>query len=160
MNVIFYRNTAPPNKVNKTNNLYDDLTVENVRFKENGALDVLNPTIILGTITDIGDIVKYNYVKIPKLDRYYFISKISTEGGLIRIDCKCDVLFSHKKDILSSKQYILRQETKNNSPYLVDDMLPIRSDHYYLCKPFGRDVDDRTCGRIILATTGKGGTPI
>ena len=165
MDVILYKNISPPNTVNKKNqnnkfiqNESQGNKIENVRFFENGALDILNPTLLINFSTEVSDIVQYNYVKIPKFDRYYYIDKISTEGGLFRIECKVDVLMSHKADILASEQYVTRQQNKNNSPYLMDDLLPIRSDHNYFAKPFGRNVDDRTCGRIILATTGKGGT--
>ena len=160
MNVILYKNTAPNNKVDKSSNLSKELVVENVRFLEHDSLSVLKPTILLNISDEVSDIMFYNYVYIPKLNRYYYIDSISTEGALFRLDCICDVLYSHKADILASKQYIIRQENKNNSPYLDDNLLPIRSDHNYIAKPFGDDVDDRTCGRIILATTGKGGTVI
>lgn len=158
MDVFLYKTTSPPNKVKKT--LNEKTEINDVRFIEDGSLDVLNPSILISYNSDIGTITKFNYLRIPKFDRYYFIDKISTEGGLIRIDGKVDVLMSHKDDILSSKQYIIRQQSKNNSPYLEDNMLPIRSDHNYYAKPFGNYVDDRTCGRIILATTGNGGTVI
>ena len=64
---------------------------------------------------------------------------------------------SFKKDILASTQYVLRQQTKNDSPYLPDDMLPIKSTHNYWFKTFGQDVIKKDCARVILATTGKGG---
>ena len=160
MDVLLYKNSAPPNKVDKSNNLSKKLKIENVRFIEKGALSVLNPSVLVNITTEISDISKYNYMQIPKFDRYYYIDSIETEGGLIRINGRCDVLMSHKADILASKQYILRQEKYNNSPYLDDNMLPIRSDHNYVAKPFGSNVDDRTCGRVILATTGKGGTVV
>lgn len=160
MDVLLYKNSAPPNKVDKSNNLSKKLKIENVRFIEKGTLSVLNPSVLVNITTEISDISKYNYMQIPKFDRYYYIDSIETEGGLIRINGRCDVLMSHKADILASKQYILRQEKYNNSPYLDDNMLPIRSDHNYVAKPFGSYVDDRSCGRVILATTGKGGTVI
>ena len=167
MDIILYKNISPPNQVKKKNKNGDVITdatqgtiVSNVRFIENGALDILNPILLLNLTTDIEDITNYNYVKIPKFDRFYYIDRISTEGGLIRFECRVDVLMSHKTDILKSKQYIMRQQNKNNSPYLDDNLLPIRSDHTYYAKPFGGNVADTTCGRIILATTGKGGTVI
>ena len=160
MDVLLYKNSAPPNKVDKSNNLSKKLKIENVRFIEKGTLSVLNPSVLVNITTEISDISQYNYMQIPKFDRYYYIDSIETEGGLIRINGRCDVLMSHKADILASKQYILRQEKYNNSPDLDDNMLPIRSDHNYVAKPFGSYVDDRTCGRVILATTGKGGTVI
>ena len=129
-------------------------------FTQKNALDILHPSVLLDMNIDIGDVRKYNYMYIPKFSRYYFIDSISAEGGLIRIDGRCDVLNSHKKDILASKQYILRQEKNNNSPYLDDNMLPISSKHNYKGDVFGRKVADVTCGRVILATTGNGGTVI
>jgi hypothetical protein len=131
-----------------------------VRFIEDGALDILKPSLLLHLTDDIGDMSKYNYVKIPKYNRFYYIDTISTEGGLIRIDCRVDVLMSHQKDILRSSQYVLRQETKYHNAYLFDNLLPITSQHNYKFTTFGEDVDKRDNARIILATTGQGGTVV
>ena len=161
MTIALYKNSAPPNKVNKASNLSKKTIFEGMHFVENGALDVLNPSCLIEYTDDIADIVKFNYMYIPKLKRYYFIDSIKSEGGLIRIDGRCDVLMSHKDDILASTQYIIRQEKKNNSPYLEDSLLPISSQHNTKGRKLtGRKVSDVTCGRVILATTGKGGTPI
>lgn len=165
MHVHLYKNTAPPNKVNKKSNLSNDLMFEGVIFKENNALDVLNPSVLIryadnNGLKDIGDISTFNYMWIPKFKRYYYIDDISTEGALIRINGRVDSLYSHMNDILNSTQYIIRQEKNNNSPYLDDNLLPITSQHNYKGIQFGREVADTTCGRIILATTGNGGTII
>lgn len=166
MQVILYKNSAPPNKVNKSANLSGSTDYHNCIFTQKNALDILHPSVLLDMNIDIGDVRKYNYMYIPKFSRYYFIDSISAEGGLIRIDGRCDVLMSHKTDILKSKQYILRQEKNNNSPYLDDNMLPISSKHNYkgeILKDSNgneRKVADVTCGRVILATTGNGGTVI
>jgi len=160
MNIELYKNSAPPNKVNKSGNLSNKTVIEAVRFIEKNSLDILNPSVLIQLTDEVKDASKYNYLYIPKFLRYYFIDSISTEGGLIRIDGRCDVLMSHKSDILKSKQYILRQEKNNNSPYLDDNMLPISSKHNYKGEVFGRKVADVTCGRVILATTGNGGTVI
>jgi hypothetical protein len=105
----------------------------------------------------VEDISKFNYLKIHKFNRYYYIDNISTIGGLIEIECRCDVLMSHAKDILASKQYILRQETKYKNPFLFDNLLPITSEHNYEAKPFGDPVFKKDCGYVLLATTGIGG---
>ena len=160
MYVILYKNSAPPNKVDKKSSLKNRKEFTNIQFIERNAFDILNPSVLVKNTNDISDIKNYNYMEIPALNRYYFIDSISSEGGLIRINGRCDVLMSHKTDILNSTQYILRQETYNNSPYLEDGMLPISSKHNYKGKVFGRKVSDISCGRIILATTGNGGTPI
>ena len=168
MNVELYKNGSPPNVLNKS--LSRKCVVPNVRFVESESLSITKPKIIIdfssSQITglhwdnDIGDIVPYNYCYIPKLDRYYYIDNIFTQGALVVISCRVDVLMSHSKDILRSSQYVLRQETKYHNAYLYDELLPITSQHNYLFDSFGDDVDDRTCGRVILATSGKGGTII
>jgi hypothetical protein len=160
MQVILYKNSAPPNKVNKSANLSNTTDFHNCIFTQKNALDILHPSVLLDMTNDIGDVRKYNYMYIPKFSRYYFIDSISTEGGMIRIDGRCDVLMSHRADILASKQYVIRSQTKNPSPYLEDNMLPIKSTHSYTSKTFGIDVDNIENGRIILATTGNGGTPV
>lgn len=158
MNITLYKNQSPPNKVSKS--LTNSNEIEAVRFIEKGSLDILNPSVLIQLTDDVKDASKYNYMYIPKFSRYYYIDDVSTEGGLIRINGRVDVLMSHKKDILASKQYILRQEKNNNSPYLEDGMLPISSKHNYKGITFGRKVADVTCGRVILATAGDGGTVI
>lgn len=167
MDIILYRNVSPPNQVQKKNNNNKFIKdhnqgrlISDVRFTENNTLDFLNPELLLKLTSDIEDITVYNYVKIPKFDRFYYIDDITAEGGLIRLKCRVDVLMSHKTDILKSKQYVMRQQNKNNSPYLEDNLLPIRADHCYYAKPFGDNVTDISCGRVIMATTGKGGTVI
>lgn len=160
MNIVLYKNSAPPNKVDKSSNLSNALTIEDVIFTERNTLDMLNPSVLIKYTNDIDDIRPFNYMKIGQFSRYYYVDSISAENGLIRINGRCDVLMSHKTDILNSKQYITRQQNKNTSTYLDDNMLPIRSDHYYKTTPIGDPVFDKTCGRVILATTGKGGTLI
>ena len=155
MTVKLYKTSAPPNKVDKALTLV--LNIDNAIFKEKGALDILKPSVLLNGVNDIEQVGTFNYCYIAKFSRYYFIDAISTEGGLVRIDCRCDALMSHKADIYKSKQYVLRQEKKYMNPYLLDNLLPIRSDHNYRYYPFGSDVFNKSCGRVILATAGKGG---
>ena len=110
MNVHLYKNSAPPNKVNKKSNLSNETIVSNVKFIENGSFDILHPSVLIDYTDDLGDIKNFNYMEIPHLNRFYYIDSISSEGGLIRVNGRCDVLYSHKKDIFASTQYILRQE--------------------------------------------------
>jgi hypothetical protein len=158
MNVTLGRITEPPNQVEKTMKKTPQHTYSATFFRDE-CLDVRNPVIQIKT-SDFTNIVKYNYCYIEDLKRYYYIDDISAENGIAIIKCRVDVLNSFKEDILNSIQYVLRQENINASPYLQDNLLPIRSDHNYIFEPFGDNVDDRTCGRMILATAGKGGTVI
>lgn len=155
MNVSLYKNSAPPNKINKKGNLTNERTFENVYFTESGTLDILHPTVLLKITNDIGDISDYNYMYIGKFSRYYYIESISTDGGLIRITGRVDALMSHKTDILNSTQYIIRSESIQNR-YIVDSLLPISSQKKYFVKQYGEPVYDEDCDCVILETIGKG----
>lgn len=156
MVVYLYKNKSAPNVVNKsiTNRHETSAT-----FNRHENYDILNPILVLKE-SGVSFIVKYNYVYIPDNKRYYYIDSVTSEGGLFILHCRCDVLMSHKTDILNSKQYIIRQQSNNNSPYLEDSMLPITSQHNYISKQFGDPVIIKSCNRVILATTGLGGTPV
>lgn len=158
MDIILYTTGSPNQKVSKS--LHNRQLVSNVRFTSDDYLSITHPSVMLNGVTELTDLSRYNYMFIPKLCRYYYIDDIHTRGSQIIIDGKIDVLMSWKDDILKSQQFILRQEKKYHNAYLPDNMLPIRADHNYIMKPFGSAVGNTSSGRILLATTGKGGTPI
>lgn len=156
MNIRLYNISDNPNKVKKSASKSGGTLIEDVRFKDADSLNVLTPTLLLNINTDISECIKFNYVYIPKTTRFYYITNISTVGGLIAIDCKVDALMSWCDDILSSNQYVSRSESDGNA-LIVDNLLPIHSDHLFYIKPFGDSVYDETCNYCILETAGKGG---
>ena len=161
MNIRLYNISDNPNKVKKSASKSGGTLIEDVRFKDADSLNVLNPTLLLNINSDISECIKFNYVYIPKTTRFYYITNISTVGGLIAIDCKVDVLMSWCNDILESQQYVSRTETDingNTNGRLVDNLLPIHSDHLINIEPFGNSVYDENCIYCILETAGKGGT--
>ena len=157
MNIRLYNISDNPNKVKKSASKSGGTLIDDVRFKDADSLNVLTPTLLLNINNDISECIKFNYVYIPKTTRFYYITNISTVGGLIAIDCKVDVLMSWSTDILSSQQYIARSESDINAK-LVDNLLPIHSDHLINIEPFGDSVYDENCIYCILETAGKGGT--
>lgn len=158
MNIKLYNNVSPPNQVKKT--LKNEHDIEGIIFKEYDALSLINPTLkIKSTVMDASSIAKYNYFRIPKFSRYYYIESAYSEGGLIVIRGRVDVLMSFKSDILNSEQYIIRSESVQNK-YLVDPYLPIESHKKYYVKNFGDPVYNEHCQNVILETIGKGGTPV
>ena len=163
MNVNLYSVSDPPNKIKKT--LGNSLEITNVRFVDDDALNVTNPTIIIDISTlenvenDVSFLATYNYAKIPKFSRYYYITNMSTEGARVVISCEVDPLMSFASDILASSQYITRSETQQNR-YIVDPLLPIESRHKYYCKEFTDSVYDSHCHNVILETIGKGGAVV
>ena len=153
MDIILYSVSDPPNKVNKS--LGHGTSVSGVVFKERDYLNVINPTIRLNLGNEVSDISLYNYVYIARFTRYYYIDNISTDGGLVEIECRVDPLKSFAKDIYASKQYVIRSQTRQNR-YLVDPLLPMQSDHKYYTKVFGNPVYDEHCHNVILETIGTG----
>lgn len=157
--IRLYNNSSPPNKINKS--LSKELEVRG-SFKEDDSWSLNNPSILLNIGLVADDINIYNYCYLPSTHRYYFITSVTTEGALTRIECRTDVLMSFKKDILASTQYISRSEyiptsDQKNKRYLVDNLLPMDSRNSYDIKVFGETVDDRDCIHLILETAGRGG---
>ena len=162
MTLKLYHTSDPKNKVKKK--LEGEHTYNNVIFHREDCLDILRPEIQLNGVTEITDLTKYNYFYLAKFTRYYFISDIIGRGSSVVIKGEVDPLMSWKSNILSSKQYISRQEHAPDlyslSKYYVDDLLPISSQKEYAVKQFGNAVDDRGCYHVILETVGKGDTPV
>ena len=155
ISVTLYKTRSPKNQVTKK--LENSHTFNNVVFVESECLNVRNPSILVKLSSDADDMSKYNYARIPIFDRYYYIDKITAEGGLVRIDLISDVLMSFQKDIYASRQYVLRSE-QHRSKFLSDAKIPVRSDKRQHFKPFGNNVGMTNCPYVILETTGKGGT--
>ena len=65
MNVILYNISETPEKINKK--LGEGTIIENVRFLHSDTLNVKNPTILLN-ISELIDIVSYNYCYIPTFE--------------------------------------------------------------------------------------------
>lgn len=154
MDVFLYNTASPPNKVSKT--LEHEQQFTNVIFKDKGSLSVVAPEVVIKLSGDVSRMSEYNYMKIPKFGSFYYIEDIRADNNLVTITGKRDPLMTFKKDILASTQYVLRNENKNNNPYIADNEIPVKSQHNYYYKPFGDDVDDRHCINVILETSGKG----
>lgn len=108
MNILLYTNNSEDNKLVKDLTLLATFTGE---LKE--ATDVLNPVI---TLTGIDEhIYKLNYVFIPELGRYYFVTDIeSVNNNLWALTLHVDVLMSYQTDILNLSGILARQEYNYN----------------------------------------------
>ena len=162
MDIILYNTSSPPNVVEKSLGS-SSWKITNVIFKDNNKLSVLEPTIVLNIGSEISKLAQYNYLKIPKFSRYYWFEVGETTGSLVEITCRVDPLMSFKDDIKdrrsgAPKQYITRtQDSKIANKMLVDNLLPMYSNHTLDILPLSEDVYTN-CGHVILETVGKGGT--
>lgn len=84
--------------------------------------DIVDPEILIefdGTLTDC------NYMHIPILNRYYFITKItSVRTKLWRVSAHCDVLKTYAEGILNTQCVVARSESRYNL-FLNDSMFKV-----------------------------------
>lgn len=122
MKATFYSSSAEKNRIDKTSYLSGDFETD-ILLKENCGM--LTPVLIISaSVTD------KNYLYIPLFERYYFITNITRlDNNRVEISCKCDVLMSHKEDILKLKVIATRSSNKYNQ-YLTDKAIAIESDYF------------------------------
>lgn len=95
--------------------------------------DIVDPEII---IEFNGTLVDCNYMHIPELNRWYFITKIdSVRTNLWRVTGHCDVLKTYSEAILGTEAVIARQEFQWNL-YLNDSMFKAYSNPRMQCANF------------------------
>ena len=101
-----YKVLNQTNEITKT--LQNPIVINGVFRSEIDAIDV-----IVEIETNNYD---FNYIYIPSLNKYYFLQNIvHVNAKIIRMQLHCDVLMTHKQDILAS--YGLVTQGGNINPY-------------------------------------------
>ena len=103
-----YKSSAEQNRVDKTNFLTADMIISGV-LRE--ASSLIHPSI-----TFTSDIIPtFNYVYIPKFNRYYYVTDItSIKNKLWQMSLTVDVLMTYKEALLACTGYIDRNENEYN----------------------------------------------
>lgn len=110
MQVNLMVNMSDKNDVNKNLSTYK--MGINANLKD--STELLTPSLRLSKDNGI-ELDAFNYVYIPDFSRYYYVTNSSKElGGVIQIDCKVDVLMSHKDAIGNLTAIVERQENYFN----------------------------------------------
>lgn len=126
MEVILYQNNAEINRVDKTNFLVQQLSLEG---QFTSSVEMLQPVIRIEYRSNLTP--TFNYVYIPSLLRYYFIDSVTlVNNGIWDLNLKVDVLMSYKSKILQQSAYISRNEFEYNS-YLNDSEMIAYSTRSY-----------------------------
>lgn len=86
---------------------------------------VTNPEIIINANNDL-DIFKCTYARIPKFNRYYFISDWRSMGKLWVASLTVDVLASYREQIGDSEQFITRC-SKEFEGTIIDTKYPMKT---------------------------------
>ena len=143
-----YNTSSENNKIDKTlNNEY----VTTIVIKDD--TNILTPTVQLNIAYD--NIINKNYCYIPLFNRYYFItSLINVSNSIFELHLKCDVLMSHKDEILNLS-CVINRSTSNYNSYFVDNELSCYNNPRIQTKVFPNK-DIFNMGRSYLLTVSGG----
>lgn len=117
LDMNLYHNNAEQNRLDKTNFL-ENVSTLNGYLRDKTS--ITNPSIII----EMNDFPTFNYVYLPKFNRYYYVTNIiSIATNLWQIDMHVDVLMSYRDEILDTECIIERNQYDYNA-FLVDKDLP------------------------------------
>lgn len=127
MKLKFYKQSATPNRVDKTDYLFEVGTLDNVVIKAD--TDLMHPIFVLKTNPVV---YNSNYVYCEFTQRYYYIESIDAlAGNRIAVHCKIDVLYTYHTEILGSSAWVVKSDTTSDTSNY--DMLhndyPFQSDY-------------------------------
>lgn len=119
--INLYKNSAEPNKVDKTADLSTVGTISGVLRQE---CSLINPEIII----QYDKPPDFNYCYIANFGRYYYVENIvSMRQNLWRVRLRCDVLMTYKTQILNLTARIARQQY-TYSYRQIDSEIPFTND--------------------------------
>ena len=154
--ITLYKNNNNNKVVNKGYKL-ETYKILNGTFRDE--VNILNPTFQI----ENDEVPDCNYCYIADFRRYYYIDTITCiRTGLYELQCSVDVLYTYKDKILSSEQYVSRQENDYNE-LLVDNMVTFDSTYDYVISYQNIDEldyasvnsNDTSITNIILCTFGS-----
>lgn len=138
MDLTFYKQSATPNRVDKSGYLTEIGTLGGVILKAD--TNLMRPTFILKTSPLV---YNSNYLYNTFTKRYYYIRTITAmSGGRIAIDCDIDVLFTYKNEILNSSGWVVRSDratVEDDNYRMLHNDYPFRQDFDTLGLDFSDD---------------------
>ena len=147
LTITLYKSSAEPERVNKSGYLNDAIELSG-EFRE--SIDKMTGSVL---IRYNGNLNGYNYLGIPELGRYYFITEHTIErNGFHRLDLRTDVLFSNMTDIRLAAGIIERNESETQTK-LFDERLKFLGYKLVNTRNFGI-VEDGEC--FVLVVNGGG----
>ena len=114
--VTFYKMTLDKRYLDKTAGLKNPSTINSAHFIDD--TEIVNPTMKLSDF----DEDQCNYVYIPSLRRYYYVTGVTYSRGYYFISLHVDVLMSFKDSIMSQETILSRcSDYKYYNLYQSDD---------------------------------------
>ena len=146
MDMIFYNNTSPSNKVNKE--LTNQQTLTGTLREE---CSIISP--VFNVVSE--EPVTFNYCFIPAFKRYYYVKNIIfLRDNIYRITLSVDVLMSFKDEILTQECIVERNENNYNL-YLDDTSIPSFAYQQFQTKKFPTAFSNT--GSFVLVLAGSRG---
>ena len=145
MKIKLYNTKSENNKLHKL--LTEIQEIENAKILNQASIINLTITIKRDLVSDFTNI---NYVYIDNFSRYYFVDDVKIENGFLILNCRCDVLMSHREQISNIYCTIERNQNQSNG-YLYDNNYKVLSYENIVCKQFPNGL---TTNGIILMTAG------
>lgn len=144
MNIKFYRNTIPKNRLNRT--LLNEVALTG-HLKDGCSIE--NPVI---KVSHNANIVLSNYAYIPEFGRYYFITDHRVEHDYDIISMHVDVLYTYRNTIKQS-QCVARRSTSHYDLYLPDEFIQVCQGYDFNYSKFPYEFNPST-GTWVLMCSG------
>lgn len=143
----FFKQSATPNRIDKTNYLTQTGEIDNVIIKQTD--NTLTPDFIMATNQLVYD---SNYIWCEFTSRYYYITSFDVAtGGRLILHTRVDVLMSFRREILASSSWV---ELADSTSDLSDDYNMLHNDF-----PFKADYDvlGKSCVDSLWSYWSSGG---
>lgn len=148
-NVNFYKMVLDKRYLDKTGGMTQQgQTLTGVHFIDD--TEIVNPTLKLSEF----DEDHVNYVYIPSLRRYYFVSGVTYSKGYYYVNLHVDVLMSFKESI--KKQTVVADRSASQYRQYIDDNI-LKTEQYrgeYI-KPFGNQPFNLNTVNFVLGVLGS-----
>lgn len=118
MQALFY-NFAKRRNSTLTPSIPDGTKID-IEIKEES--DVLRPTVLLRSISRPG----YNYVNVPALGRYYYITNETWKNGIWELTCQYDAMATYKASIGITDHYVIRSSADYDGE-IYDNLYPSKA---------------------------------
>lgn len=149
MQIQLMRYTGVPYKINKTAGLSSVFAMDG-HLRDQSS--IINPVIRIQKPTPPQE-GQYNYMYIPKFERYYFINDIvSVVDQIWEIRARVDVLFTYSSTIMNTKCILSKTENADDANlYLNDGSFVMDSRKYNQVIQFPSGLSDSGHNILICA---------
>lgn len=149
LNIILYKFTGTPDRVDKTNYLTEQKRLSGVKL--------LNSESILSPLFRVkydADIYKSNYCKCVETGRYYFINDIVMDNGrALILQTSADTLYTAKESIYNSPAWVSVSEYDTDAGQkMLNNNFPFQQDDVIESWVFPNEVFSKDASTIIMVT--------